>query len=151
MSIIDDVLTLLSKGYLPYQGNVEGHVYESLGCGPRRKPRWFWKDRKYVCLGCTKRCSLVDPVGFELMLPVTYQTKKLAFASLPAVSAWDLVTKKALLTIPEVAFVLSIGKSKVWEMIQEGRLEKHPDSPPARVTADSVSKELTGIKKSIGS
>lgn len=76
------------------------------------------------------------------MLPVTYQTKKLAFASLPAVSAWDLVTKKALLTIPEVAFVLSIGRSRVWEMIQEGSLEKHPISPPARVTASSVLKAL---------
>ncbi|QAZ66753.1 helix-turn-helix domain-containing protein [Solidesulfovibrio carbinolicus] len=142
MSIIDDVLKLLDKGYLPYQGQIEGHVYEPLGCGPKRKPRWFWKERKYVCLGCVKRCCLVDPVGFELMLPVTYQTKKLAFASLPAVSARELVTKKAWLTIAEVAFVLSIGRSKVWEMIQEGRLEKHPDSPPARVLTESVRKEL---------
>lgn len=142
MSIIDDVLKLLDKGFLPYQGHVEGHVYESLGCGSTRKPRWFWKDRKYVCLGCTKRCSLVHPVGFELMLPVSYQTKKLAFARLPAVSAWDLVKKKALLTIPEVAFVLSIGRSKVWKLIQDGRLEKHPDSPPARVTTESVKREL---------
>ncbi|KHK02796.1 hypothetical protein [Desulfovibrio sp. TomC] len=142
MSIIDDVLTLLGKGFLPYQGHVDGSVYEPLGCG-KRKPRWFWKERKYVCLGCAKRCSLVDPAGFELMLPVTYQTKKLAFASLPAVSARELVTKKVLLTIPEVEFVLSVGRSKVWEMIQEGRLDKHPDSPPARVTAESVCRELT--------
>lgn len=90
-----------------------------------------------MSLGCAKRCSLFDPAGFELM-PVTYQTMKLAFASLPAVSAWELVAKKALLTIPEVEFVLSIGRSKVWEMIQEGRLDKHPDSPPARVTVESV-------------
>lgn len=76
------------------------------------------------------------------MLPVTYQTKKLAFASLPAVSARELVAKKILLTIPEVEFVLSIGRSKVWEMIQEGRLEKHPDSPPARVTTESIKQEL---------
>lgn len=149
MSIIDDVLKLLDKGYLPYKGQIEGYVYEPLGYGPKRKPRWFWKERKYVCLGCVKRCCLVDPVGFDLMLPVTYQTKKLAFASLPAVSAWDLVTKKALLTIPEVAFVLSIGRSKVWEMIQDGRLEKHPDSPPARVTVESVKAALTKHSKPI--
>lgn len=38
MSIIDDVLKLLGKGYLPYQGHVEGHVYESLGCAPGASP-----------------------------------------------------------------------------------------------------------------
>ncbi len=142
MSVVDDVLALLAKGFLPYAGHVEGDAYAALGCGPRRRPRWFYRDRKFVCLGCSKRCSVVDPIGFELVLPVTFQAKKLVFAQLPAVSAKELVTKKALLTVPEVEFVLSIGRSRVWEMIQEGRLEKHPDSPPARVTAESVRREL---------
>ncbi|HML61319.1 MAG TPA: hypothetical protein PKD41_10520 [Solidesulfovibrio sp.] len=141
MSVVDDVLALLAKGYLPYTGHVEGSAYAALSC-TKRNPRWFYQDRKFVCLGCTRRCSLVDPVGFELVLPVTMRSKKLVYAALPAVSARELVTKKVLLTIPEVEFVLSVGRTRVWEMIQEGRLDKHPDSPPARVTAESVRREL---------
>ena len=147
MSVVDDVLALLNKGFLPYAGLVEGDAYAALGCSPKRRPRWFFRDRKFVCLGCPKRCSAVDPVGFELVLPVTFKTKKLAFAQLPAVSAQELVTKKALLTVPEVEFVLSIGRSQVWEMIEEGRLVKHLVSPPARVTAESVRRELARTDK----
>jgi predicted DNA-binding transcriptional regulator AlpA len=142
MSVVDDVLALLAKGYLPYMGHVEGSAYTSLGCGAKRKPRWFTRDRRFVCVGCPKRCSVVDPVGFELVLPVTFRTKKLIYAQLPAISAQELVTKKALLTIPEVEFILSICRTRVWDMIEEGRLTKHPDSPPARVTAESVRREL---------
>jgi len=141
MSVVDDLLALLARGYLPYTGHVEGSAYAALGC-TKRSPRWFFQDRKFVCVGCSKRCSLVDPVGFELVLPVTMRSKKLVYAALPAVSAKELVTKKVLLTIPEVEFVLSVGRSRVWEMIQEGRLDKHPDSPPARITAESVRREL---------
>lgn len=142
MSVVDDVLALLTKGFLPYTGHVEGAAYAALSCGPKRKPRWFFRDRKFVCLGCGKRCSVVDPVGFELVLPVTFKTKKLVYALLPAVSAYELVTKKALLTIPEVEFVLSIGRTQVYDMIEEGLLQQHPVSPPARVTAESVRREL---------
>ncbi|HML52879.1 MAG TPA: hypothetical protein PKC79_02170 [Solidesulfovibrio magneticus] len=150
MSVVDDVLSLLTKGYLPYAGLVEGDAYAALGCGPKRRPRWFFRDRKFVCLGCAKRCSVVDPVGFELVLPVTFKTKRLVYAQLPAVSAHELVTKKALLTIPEVAFVLSIGRSQIYDMIEEGTLVQHPVSPPARVTAESVRRELARAGESRG-
>ncbi len=139
-AVFDDLLRLLSRGWAPYYGHVEGRVYEQLGCARTGKARWMVRDGKYVCLGCAKRCALADPVGFELLLPVTIRTRNFAYATLPAVSAQDLLAKKMLLTVPEVSFVLSVSDRKVYELVEEGRLDRHPDLP-IRVTSESVRRE----------
>jgi predicted DNA-binding transcriptional regulator AlpA len=147
---MDDVLALLQRGYLPYSGHVTGEAYAALGCGPRRRPRWFYlvadADQRFVCVGCSKRCSLVNPAGFELMLPVTMRTKSLTFAHLPAVSAEELLRKKVLLTVREVEFILSISARTIYALLDEGRLDRHPD-PPTRITAESVRREVDRWKE----
>ena len=104
------------------------------------------RDSKYICLGCGKRCSLVDPAGFELLLPIPGQPKRLAFAVLPSVSAEDLMRKKLFLTRPEVEFVLNISRTQVYELLDEGRLERHPELP-LRFTAASVRREAARRKE----
>jgi len=140
-AVFDDLLQLLSRGWAPYQGRVEGRVYERLGCARPKRARWLVCDGKYVCLGCSRRCSLLEPAGFELMLPVTIRTKSFAYASLPAVSAEELLKKKVLLTLRDVEFILSVSSRTVYTLIEEGRLERHPD-PPTRITAESVRREV---------
>ncbi len=145
-AVFDDMLRLQQRGYVPYRGRVEDQVYVRLHCGRARRARWMHQGTKFVCLGCGRRCSLIDPPGFELLLPVPSKAKKLAFAVLPAVSARDLLDKKLFLTMPEVEFVLCISRSHIYELLDEGRLERHPDAP-LRITADSVRKEATRCKE----
>ncbi len=143
---IDDLLRLLSRGWSPYHGRVECHVYASLGCNKTGRARWMMQGGKFICLGCGKRCSLVDPAGFELMLPVTIRAKTLAYANLPAVSAEELLRVRMLLTVPEVEFVLNVSKRTVYALLDEGRLERHP-APPTRITAESVRREASRRKE----
>ena len=144
-AVFDDLLRLLSHGWAPYHGRVEGRVYEGLGCTRSAKARWMVREGRYICLGCGKRCSLVDPAGFELLLPIPSQAKRLAFAVLPAVSAEELIAKKLLLTIPEVEFCLNISRRQVYDLMDEGRLSRHPD-PPIRITTASVRLEAARRK-----
>ena len=145
-AVFDDMLRLPQRRYVPYRGRVADHVYVRLRCGRARRARWMHQGTKYVCLGCGRRCSLIDPSGFELLLPVPATAKKLAFAVLPAVSARDLLDKKLFLTMPEVEFILNISRSHVYELLDEGRLERHPDSP-LRFTVDSVRREAARRKE----
>lgn len=145
-AIFDDMLRMLQQGWVPYRGAVDKAEYEGLACKTPAKAWWMHQKQKYVCLGCSKRCSLVDPAGFELLLPVTLQAKRLVFAVLPAVSAQDLVEKKMFLNVPEVEFVLSISRRQVYHLLEEGRLESHSDAP-VRITAASVKREAARRKE----
>jgi hypothetical protein len=142
----DDMLRMLQQGWVPYRGAVDKAEYEGLGCKTPAKAWWMHQKQKYVCLGCSKRCSLVDPAGFELLLPVTLQAKCLAFAYLPAVSAQELLKKKLFLSAPEVEFVLNVSKRQVYDLLDEGRLDRHSDLP-LRITAESVRKEAARRKE----
>lgn len=145
-AVFDDMLRLLSRGWAPYRGHVEGRVYQDLGCGRSKRARWMQRDGKYICLGCGKRCALADPAGFELLLPVTIRTRNFAYAALPAVSAQDLLEKKLLVTVPEVEFILNVSRRTVFSLLEEGRLDRHPD-PPTRITTESVRREATRRKE----
>lgn len=146
VSVFDDMLRLLQRGWVPYRGHVDGQTYDGLGCKASGKARWMHHGQKFVCLGCAKRCSLVDPAGFELLLPVSCQAKRLVFAVLPAVSAQDLLDKKILLNVPEVEFILNVSRRQVYNLLEEGRLESHSDSP-TRITAESVRREAARRKE----
>lgn len=145
-AVFDDLLRLLHWEYAPYRGHVDDRVYQDVGCDKPKRARWMVRGGKYVCLGCGKRCSLVDPAGFELMLPVTIRTKSFAYANLPAVSAEELLRKKMLLTVREVEFILSLSSRTIYTLVEEGRLDCHPD-PPKRITADSVRREVARLKE----
>ena len=54
--------------------------------------------------------------------------------------------KKLFLTRPEVEFVLNISRTQVYELLDEGRLERHPELP-LRFTAASVRREAARRKE----
>lgn len=140
MSAIEDVTRLLATGYVPYHGVVDGSVYERMKCPRPKRAKWFTREAKKICLGCSRGCVVADAMGFELTLPVSGRAKRLCFAELPAVGARELLDKKLFLTVPEVEFVLNISQRKVFQMLELGVLEKHPDLP-TRITSASVRQE----------
>ncbi len=140
MSMIEDVTRLLATGYVPYHGVVDGSVYERLKCPRPKRAKWFTREAKKICLGCSRGCVVADAMGFELTLPVSGRAKRLCFAELPAVSARDLLEKKLFLTVPEAEFVLNVSTRSVYNLLEEGRLTRHPD-PPTRITSASVRQE----------
>jgi hypothetical protein len=141
-SALDELLKILQAGYLPYRGHVQSEVYQSLDCPKPRRARWFVHGDKHVCLGCAKQCALVNPEGFELVLPVSLKKRvKACFAYLPQVSARQLLESKLLLRVDEAAFVLNISESEVRNYVDEGRLAAHPE-PPLRITVGSVKSNI---------
>lgn len=138
---IEDLLTLLERGYAPYRGEVEGCVYMRLRCPRPEKAAWFTRGEQHVCLGCARRCSQTHGEGFQLALPGVRRGFQVAFAMLPGVSARDLVKMKALLRVDEASFALGVSRSQVYQMIAEGKLQRHVDEP-VRVTSESVLAEM---------
>jgi hypothetical protein len=138
---IEDLLTLLARGYAPYRGEVEGCVYARLRCPRPEKAAWFTRGEQHVCLGCGKRCSQSHGEGFQLILPGVRRGFQVAFATLPSISARELAEKKALLNVAETAFALGVSRSQVYQMIAEGKLTRHVDEP-VRVTSESVLAEM---------
>jgi len=71
------VVVLLDKGYWPYPGQVPKEIYEARRCTMSARAVWFvrptseaHKTTRYLCLGCRKRCVLLDPQGFQAVLPL---------------------------------------------------------------------------------
>ncbi|MEG6550335.1 DNA-binding protein [Desulfocurvibacter africanus] len=146
-SALDELLKILQAGYLPYRGQIQPTVYQNLDCPKPRRARWFVRQDKHVCLGCARQCALVNPEGFELVLPISLKKRvKSCFAYLPQVSAQQLLESKLLLRVDEAAFVLNISESEVRNYVDEGRLEAHPE-PPLRVTVKSVRRLAVVSKK----
>lgn len=139
-TVFDDMLRLLSEGFAPYTGKVEDNVYAGFGCKTVAAARWMHRDGVFICLGCPKQCHQAGSKGFETVVTMPARARRLAFAVLPAVSAEELLGKKKLLSIPEVQFILNVGRSTVFNLLEEGVLERHPDLP-TRVTVESVRKE----------
>lgn len=138
---IEDLMALLARGYAPYRGEVEGCVYSRVRCPRPEKAAWFTRGQQYICLGCARRCSQAHSSGFQLILPGVRRGFQVAFAMLPAISATELVEKKALLRVEEAAFALGVSRSQIYTLIAEGRLIRHEDDP-VRVTSQSVLEEM---------
>lgn len=138
---IEDLLALLARGYMPYGGEVAGCVYARLRCPRPEKAAWFTRGQQYVCLGCARRCSQTHGEGFQLILPGVRRGFQVAFATLPAISAAELLKKKPLLRAEEAAYALGISRNQVYVLIAEGRLTRHVDEP-VRVTSESVLTEM---------
>ena len=145
-----DIIYLLEKGFRPYEGEVPAQFYASKKCKTYKRAEWLtrpWSDEhqhtRFICLGCNRRCSAVDPDGWPLLLPIGPQTRPgaVAFIEATRLTADELLKVKRVLRVDEVAFILNVGKTKVFEMIQDGRLAVLPDSP-TRVTSESVERQL---------
>jgi excisionase family DNA binding protein len=56
------------------------------------------------------------------------------------------VSDKVLYTVPEAADVLSLGSSKVWELVAAGRLESVKVGRARRVPADSLHRFVDSLR-----
>jgi hypothetical protein len=141
MSQVKDLLELLAKGYAPYSGEVSGQVYDELRCLRPGGASWFAKGTRFLCLGCRRRCIRVGGYGFQLVLPGTGKRFTVAMAALPGIPASELVRLKEWLRVDEAAYCLGVSERRVYELIQEGVLDRHPDAP-VRASAASVRAEM---------
>lgn len=143
---IDEIVTLVQAGWRPYRGNVQGSVYESLDCNhgllngkeTRTRPYWFVRQDLYVCVGCSRKCSLARPVGFQPALPVRYPQKKgQRFTLTPE----ELVSRKALLNVAEAAYCLNVSEGKIYLDIAEGKLTALKENPK-RISAKEIAEKM---------
>lgn len=143
---VREILALLDKGWLPYEGPVDDAVYDRMRCRNPKAATWFQHDgTSWMCLGCTRRCTTNDPSGFQLML-ATRMPVQMVFAELPLVTAEEILRCKVLLRPDEAMFCLGgISRRKFDYMCDSGVLERHPDKP-VRVTAESVRREMYKIE-----
>ncbi|MBU1002774.1 MAG: DNA-binding protein [Proteobacteria bacterium] len=140
--MVREILAMLDRGFLPYDGEVEESVYVRLRCPSPARAAWFQHEGKtWLCLGCKRRCVTADSAGFQLLLATRYPVR-LAFADLPLVTAEELLRCKTLLRPDEAMFCLGgISRRKFDYMVDSGILERHP-ALPVRVTAESVKMEM---------
>lgn len=97
--LIEDMLTLLGQGYAPYHGTVDGQVYERLRCHTPARASWLSHGRRFVCLGCSRRCADATGEGFQVVLPGVRRGFQVAFAVLPQVTVEQLLQAKTLLNV----------------------------------------------------
>lgn len=144
MNFVDAVLKVLSQDYVPYGGEVAAEVYDELGCPHPGKARWFAHQAKpKICLGCKACCIAESDAGFQLLLPTERSMRgKVLFVELPAVSIEHLLQVKACVTVPETAVCLSVSERHVYDLIDEGRLDKVSENKPVRITTASIRRQL---------
>lgn len=142
------VVTLLDKGYMPYPCQVPRDVYEAQRCTAPARAVWFvrpaseaHKMTRFHCLGCRKRCVLVDPQGFQAVLPMRTRPAPVALVEAQQLTALELVRLGRPLRVAEAAWVLNVSDSQMYEWIDEGMLERVPGTP-LRVTPESVQRLL---------
>ena len=146
-----DRMQLLDNGFVPYSGTVAKESYDKLGCPAtqRKKAEWYvlpkTKNRmrtRYICLGCKKRCTEFESEHWpSFVLKNQDRPGRVIFMEVDRITVDELLNIKKVLRIDEAAYALNIGKTKVFEMLQDGRLEQVKGTP-ARVTTESVRRLL---------
>lgn len=139
--LISDILLLINGGWRPYSLKPEKSVYERIGCAlvgvKRKEPVWFVREDIFLCISCSKGCTLNRPEGFVLPLPMpapkTERKEAFPFQLTPG----EMVRHKALLRVDEAAYCLNISERQVYDWIAEGKLRSVKDKP-IRVSAEDV-------------
>ena len=139
-SRIDQIIKLTQCGWRAYEGQATALVYDHLGCGreARGRARWFAKGDLLLCVGCDRACALPCPDGYQLPLFKYPAPPKPAFRLSPD----ELLSKRKLLLVNEVAYVLNISPRQVRRLIHLSRLKATRDQP-LRVPVEEI-KALVG-------
>lgn len=118
-SRIDQIIKLTQTGWRAYEGQATAAVYDNLDCEKSRRgrARWFAKGDLLVCIGCDRACTLPCPDGFQLPLFKYPAPPSPVFQLSPE----ELLSRRKLLTVSEVAHVLNVSIRRVRNMIHEGR------------------------------
>ncbi len=148
VSQVKEILALIDQGWRPYNEQPQHSVYESLSCTiyEKKRPAWFVKGDKFVCITCSKKCALFRPAGFRPPIPVRYDEKKMGgFALTPR----ELAMKKELLNMREICYCLNVSYQKAYGWVKEGRLTCLKDMP-IRVRASEVLAMMDDFDESWG-
>lgn len=134
---VQEIISLLNNGFRPYNNQPQNSVYESLTClfYKKNKPAWFYKGDIFLCISCNRKCSLHRPTGFQAPIPLKYPHYNDInyFKNTPQ----ELIVKKASLNMKEVCYCLNMSYSKVYSLIQEGKLTSL-NGRPLRVKTEDV-------------
>lgn len=150
MGKTQEILDLLSQGFVPYPHTVPSGFYEKRRCRSRDRATWFMRPRpkeggtvRAICLGCKKRCSAVNPRIWPVLLEADAPSRNgvMLYTRLERVSVDDLLRMKRVLRVEEAAWALNVSRQKVRHWLEEGVLEKVPGSP-VRITVMSIERIL---------
>ena len=143
---IRNIIELVNSGWRAYSAAPDSSVYAKLGCpyapettddGKKKRkakaPFWFVNSDSFLCIGCNRQCALFRPEGFMQPLPINYKRPCEPFALSPA----EMVQRKSLLRVDEVAYCLNIKERSVYDWIAEGKLRGTKDKP-VRVPVEDV-------------
>lgn len=142
---IYEIAHLVRQGWRPYNEVPESKVYERINCAhppnPEKKshkPTWFVRGDIFLCLGCSRRCSLSRPEGFIMPLPIKYNyNSERPFSLTPM----EMVKAKYLLNVAEAAYCLNVSERTIYAWIACGRLRAIKEGPK-RVSAKDVEQEM---------
>lgn len=148
---IQSIINLTKSGWRAYNEKVEGNVYERLGCSyaqskGRNAPFWFYKENIFLCVGCSRGCTLSSPEGFVIPLPIPYIYKDMEPREVFHLTPQELVEKKSLLRVDEAAYCLNISRRLVRDWIRFGKLRRANDYP-LRVLAEDVKLLMEDIEE----
>ena len=144
--LIDEIVTLTKEGWRPYRGIIQDAVYHDLACPggvfskaeTRVRPYWFSRADIFLCVGCSKRCSLNRPVGFQPTLEINYPyDPQRPFTLTPE----ELVASKHTLQIREAAYCLNCSEGKVYKYIYTGVLVPLKEKP-YRIKATDIQRMM---------
>lgn len=141
MSMVSDIVTLLNDEWRLFQGEVVRSVYEQQNCpsliSKRTNPKWFFKADKYLCIGCSKKCSLVRPAGFQANLELLYPAKAEQRYKL---TPQEMLQRYKFLTVDQVAYCLNVSPGKVYRLIDLSELVSLES--PKRVPVDDLKRYI---------
>ena len=144
------ILDLLEKGYIPFEGNVPSRFYTGKRCKCKKKAEWFLRPKQKmsepsrgICLGCRKRCVVINPRAWPVVLEETESSREstVQYVQVERVSVDELLRMKRVLRVEEAAWALNVSRQKVHRWVDEGILEQVAGNP-LRVTTASVERVL---------
>lgn len=125
--LIIEIISLIQNGWRPYNGAVLSTVYENLKCDIiKKKPAWFILSDVFQCIGCSSRCTLFRPEGFQKLLYPQYTVKKgITYSLTPE----EMVNRKNTLTVGEAAYCLNVSPRTIYRLVYEAKLVALKEKP----------------------
>ncbi|MDE5832037.1 MAG: helix-turn-helix domain-containing protein [Desulfovibrio sp.] len=143
---IMDIVALTREGWRPYELEPDQQVYDRLKCPfkpaadnrrnrSKDRPFWFVRDDVFCCIGCASHCTLKNPAGFQVPLPIRCPVKK------PNqdyyITPGEMLARHDLLNAKQAAYCLNVSERTIYNYIAEGKLVRLKENP-VRVRSSEV-------------
>lgn len=149
---IKEIIELTNHGWRAYNEDPQSAIYARLNCpyapardesGHKKRknhaPFWFVRGEHFLCVGCSRRCSLFRPEGFIRPLPINYEERP--DGEPYTLTPQEMIQRKSLLRIDEAAYCLNISDRTVRDWIDMGKLRRTEDYP-IRVPVEDVAARM---------